>query len=189
MMRNTHNVSKRLESLEIAIASMSSGGGVCEHVVEQRCGLHDTNLTGAEPALASKAGVARRAPGAGSSQLSQARMLSIIEAVIASRRQRLKFFETELFFDPSWSMLLDLFRAELREQPISVSSVCYGSGVPETTALRYIKFMEDAGYVTRRPDPTDKRRVFLRLTPVASEKMIAYLNVVESDFSITLRRG
>lgn len=188
-MRNTPNLSKRLESLENVIASLTSVGGVCEHAVEQRCRLHDISPIRAVPVSASQADNARRAPVAGSSQLSQARMLSIVEAVIASRRQRLKFFENDFFFDPSWAMLLDLFRAELRQQPISVSSVCYGSGVPETTALRYIKYMEDGGYLTRKPDPTDKRRVFLHLTPMACEKLIAYLNLIESDFSITVRRG
>jgi hypothetical protein len=189
MTGDTKNIRKRLELLENAIASLTAGEGSPDNVDDQRCGFRDIGQPLAEQDQASQAGIGRVAPVVPSPQYGEGDILHVVEAVIASRRQRLKFFEPDLFFDPSWTMLLDLFRAALRRQRISVSSVCYGSGVPETTALRYIKVMEERGYLTRDPDPTDKRRVFLCLTPLASERLTGYFMQVASDLAFTGQRA
>jgi hypothetical protein len=189
MTSTAQDLQKRLEFLENAIASLTTGQGPHDHVGEQRCGLHDSDHQGALPDHGSQAHVSRSAAAAPVSGRGQDDILNLVEAVIASRRQRLKFFDPALFFDPSWTMLLDLFRAELRQKQVSVSSVCYASGVPETTALRYIRVMEDQGYLTRMPDPTDRRRVFLCLTPTASERLTGYFTKLGSDFSFADRRA
>lgn len=102
--------------------------------------------------------------------------LRLIDTVIAARTLRTKFFERDLFFDPAWSILIDLYRAQLSGSRLSVSAVCYGSGVAETTALRYIKCLEVRGYIERQADEKDKRRAFLVLTRPAVEKLEGYLS-------------
>src|SRR5438067_2106779 len=59
--------------------------------------------------------------------------------LIGARRDRARFLSRELLADPGWDMLLDLLYAELANRPVSVSSVCIASGVPQTTGLRWLK--------------------------------------------------
>lgn len=120
-------------------------------------------------------------PLAGQKSGNKAPDLDIVEAMISIRFLRDRFFERDLFFDPTWSMLIDLYRAELKGKQLSVTSVCIGSRVADTTALRYIKLLEERGYVYRVPDPNDKRRVFLRLTGEAIERMRSYFGSVGSQ--------
>lgn len=87
-----------------------------------------------------------------------------VRAVLKLRRSRDRFFDSELFADPAWDILLELFAAELGQWRMSVSSLCLGAAVPATTALRWIKTLEDKGIVRRTADPMDGRRVFVSLS-------------------------
>nr|WP_277924321.1 winged helix DNA-binding protein [Sphingomonas sp. CROZ-RG-20F-R02-07] len=71
-------------------------------------------------------------------------------------------------------MLLDLFAAELERAKVSVSSLCIAAAVAPTTALRWIARLTEAGLFERRPDPADRRRAFMALTPRASDGMRRY---------------
>ena len=97
-----------------------------------------------------------------------------VRSVIRARRHRSRFFAEELFADPAWDMLLDLLQAELAQHRVPVSSLCIAAAVPATTALRWIKSMTDSGLFLRRADPHDGRRVFVELSPGASEGMRRY---------------
>lgn len=83
-----------------------------------------------------------------------------VRAVIRARRMRDQFFTGELFADPAWDMLLDLFASELEGRRVSVSSLCIAAAVPPTTALRWIGAMHDAGLFERQADPNDRRRAY-----------------------------
>ncbi|MEO7813992.1 MAG: winged helix DNA-binding protein [Sphingomicrobium sp.] len=100
--------------------------------------------------------------------------VDVVRSVIRARRLRARFFAEELFADPAWDMLLDLLQAELAQHRVPVSSLCIAAAVPATTALRWIKSMTDAGLFLRRADPHDGRRVFVELSPGASEGMRRY---------------
>jgi DNA-binding MarR family transcriptional regulator len=50
---------------------------------------------------------------------------------------------------------------------LSVSSLCYASGVPATTALRHIQRLEEHGLIEREGDRLDNRRLFVRPTEKA----------------------
>ncbi|WP_423605872.1 hypothetical protein [Sphingomonas sp. MS122] len=97
-----------------------------------------------------------------------------VRAVIRARRLRDQFFAAELFADPAWDMLLDLYAARLEGRRVSVSSLCIAAAVPPTTALRWIGTMHDAELFGRDPDPTDKRRAHITLTERAAAGMRGY---------------
>ncbi|WP_343519424.1 hypothetical protein [Sphingomonas sp.] len=97
-----------------------------------------------------------------------------VRAVIRARRLRDQFFTAELFADPAWDMLLDLYAARLEGRRVSVSSLCIAAAVPPTTALRWIGTMHDAELFGREPDPTDKRRAHITLTERAAAAMRGY---------------
>lgn len=74
-------------------------------------------------------------------------------------------FGDELFGEPAWDMLLDLFVSGAEGRRLSVSAVCIGSRCSPATAHRYLIMLEQAGIAVRVPDETDHRRHFVRLTP------------------------
>jgi DNA-binding MarR family transcriptional regulator len=97
-----------------------------------------------------------------------------VRAVIRARRMRSRYFAEDLFADPAWDMLLDLLQAEIAQLRVPVSSLCIAAAVPATTALRWLKSMTAQGIFLRRADPHDGRRVFVELSPHASQAMRRY---------------
>lgn len=96
-----------------------------------------------------------------------------VRSIIRARRRRDEIFgkKKELFSDPAWDMLLDLYLSRLERRRVAVSSLCIAASVPSTTALRWIKTMCDHGLFVRSADPEDGRRFFIHLSEEAAEKM------------------
>ncbi|HVF94906.1 MAG TPA: MarR family winged helix-turn-helix transcriptional regulator [Sphingomonas sp.] len=108
-----------------------------------------------------------------------------LRRAIRARRLREQFLGAGLFEDPAWDMLLDLYAAELEHAQVSVSSLCIAAAVAPTTALRWISKMTEAGLFVRQPDPQDRRRAFMALSPHASEAMRSYIAAIQrADLSI-----
>jgi DNA-binding MarR family transcriptional regulator len=102
----------------------------------------------------------------------QSSRLKIARGIARLRASRTHFLRPELFGEPSWDMLLDLYISHLEGRRICVSSLCIAARVPTTTALRYITALEFAGEIERRCDPADGRRFFLSL----SDKTLAAMD-------------
>ena len=97
-----------------------------------------------------------------------------LRRLIRARRMREEIFGDSMFADPAWDMLLELYASERCQASLTVSALCAGSAVPATTALRWIKALEGHGYIERRNDHLDRRRVHLSLTTKARELMETY---------------
>ena len=95
--------------------------------------------------------------------------------LLAARRQREQIFDSSLFGEPAWDMLLDLFVAHDEQVNVSVSSLCMAAAVPPTTALRWMANMTAQGILVRRQDPRDARRVWIELVPHVVAKMRSLL--------------
>ncbi|HNJ47559.1 MAG TPA: winged helix DNA-binding protein [Novosphingobium sp.] len=98
----------------------------------------------------------------------------LVRRIIRQRQLRARFFDGDLFADPAWDMLLDLTAARAEHTRVSVTSLCIASGVPPTTALRWIGQMTGAGLLERVEDETDRRRAFIALTDKAADGMARY---------------
>jgi hypothetical protein len=98
----------------------------------------------------------------------------LVRKIIRQRQLRARFFEGDIFADPAWDMLLDLTAARAEHVRVSVTSLCIASGVPPTTALRWIGQMTDAALMQRVDDETDRRRAFITLTDKAADAMARY---------------
>jgi hypothetical protein len=98
-----------------------------------------------------------------------------VRAIIRARRLRDQYFGGDLFADPAWDILLDLFAARLERRKVAVSSLCIAAAVPATTALRWIKTLTDLGLLVRAADPQDGRRVYIELSPKTAEGVEACL--------------
>lgn len=101
----------------------------------------------------------------------------------AVRKDRAAHFPTELFSDPCWEMLLDLYDARLAGAEVTVTSLGAASGVPLTTALRRMEALQSHDLIRRMEDVADKRRMIVQLTEQG-------LRAVENFFDTYLaRRG
>ena len=98
----------------------------------------------------------------------------LVRKIIRQRQLRARFFDPELFADPAWDILLDLTAARAEHARVSVTSLCIASGVPPTTALRWIGQMIDSGLLKREQDDMDRRRAFVALTDDAADAMAHY---------------
>jgi hypothetical protein len=98
----------------------------------------------------------------------------LVRRIIRQRQLRARFFDPALFADPAWDMLLDLTAARAEHKRVSVTSLCIASGVPPTTALRWIGQLTAAGLLVRIADDTDRRRAFLALSDAAADAMARY---------------
>jgi len=116
-------------------------------------------------------------PSASADELKPEAALAIRE-IIRGRRLREQFFESGMFADPAWDILLDLAAARIEGRSVAVSSLCIAAAVPATTGLRWIKLLTAAGWLQRVADPDDGRRVFIELTDRAAQAMFAYFNAL-----------
>lgn len=101
-----------------------------------------------------------------------------VRSILKARRMRDQFFERELFADPAWDILLELYLADLMQYRMSIGSLCIGAAVPATTALRWIKLLERKGVIMRNADPGDGRRVFVSLSDRSHASMDALLRAI-----------
>lgn len=102
------------------------------------------------------------------------------ELEYSNRRRRRNYLDADLFGEPAWDILLDLFAARLKDQSISVTSACIAGDVPPTTGLRWLGQLQCLGLVERVENPHDQRSSWVRLTDSGYHSMKDYF---ESAFS------
>jgi hypothetical protein len=105
----------------------------------------------------------------------------LIRMIIRQRQQRARYFDGDLFADPAWDMLLDLAAVRAEHQRVSVTSLSIASGVPLTTALRWIGLLTDAGLCERIEDNVDRRRAFIVLTDQGTDAIARYFEDLGDD--------
>lgn len=103
------------------------------------------------------------------------------------RRRRAAYFDPTLFAEPAWDMLLDLYVAEREGRPMAVLSACIGAAAPQTTALRWMRVLEEQGLIRKETDEKDARRMYVRLTDDAIGRMRSLLR--ESQMIVDCDRG
>lgn len=115
-------------------------------------------------------------------QLASARItpearLAFARETYAIRRRRDRHLPGDLFGEPTWDILLDLYVATREGRPVPTTSACIGADVPPTTALRWLRILEARGLVEREEDGRDGRRTFVRLSAQGLAAMDDWLHV------------
>lgn len=102
-------------------------------------------------------------------------VLLLARELYIERRRRTKFFDDDLFGEPSWDILLDLYIAARENRRVPTTSSCIGAHVPPTTALRWLRLLEARGLVEREHDGRDGRRTFVALSARGMAAMEGFL--------------
>ncbi|WP_430444445.1 hypothetical protein [Sphingorhabdus contaminans] len=103
------------------------------------------------------------------------KMLTVfVSRYMENRNLRNKMISQDLFSDPCWDILMDVFSARLNDKNISVSAVATAGNMPHTTGLRYIDTLEKIGYIYRERDDWDGRRIFVKMSDDTFRMMKEY---------------
>ena len=94
--------------------------------------------------------------------------------VYVSRARRSHIFTKDMFGEPAWDMLLALYVTDQSGPRHTVSGLINFSGVPSTSALRWLKFLDREQLVNRVPHRIDGRVVHIELTDKARDLLDAY---------------
>lgn len=113
--------------------------------------------------------------------------INILTIEMEARKIRDKIFPKSLFGEASWDMLLDLYINHLKGKKVSIKAACIASKVPNTTALRYIKALEDNNLISRYKDNQDSRITILQLTEQSIELMAEWTKKLERKYNLRTR--
>jgi DNA-binding MarR family transcriptional regulator len=100
--------------------------------------------------------------------------------LLRMRQQRNAVLDADSFRDPAWDMLLDLYVQDAGNAGTMISALCIASGVPQTTALRYIYRLAQLGLVEITDHPTDQRRTMVSLSDRARPRIERLLDMMEN---------
>lgn len=91
--------------------------------------------------------------------------------LLMARRVREEVLGAELFSDPAWDIILDIYAAEARGERIQISSLAPMSGVPSSTARRWAHKLEALGLLERDRDERDQRLSYIRLSQYGHDRI------------------
>lgn len=147
-------------------------------------------IGGGEPAASSVSagdGLSGGAPGSFvASRITPAVLLAFARETYNVRRRRGKTLPADLFGEPTWDILLDLYVATREKRTVPTTSACIGAHVPPTTALRWLRLLEARGLVEREDDGRDGRRTFVRLTDQGIAAMEEWLHATLCSYDAAL---
>jgi len=128
-----------------------------------------------EALLCSELGAETR-EGAQSDVLIHSEVTNAARKEIFRRAERYQLFPAEIFGEPAWNILLELYLSDKLERSVTVTNACDVSGTPKTTALRWINFLIEMKLIERLSSELDQRVIFLRLSETAKQKLNAYFD-------------
>ena len=97
-------------------------------------------------------------------------------ALVDLSKRRENEFGADLFGEPAWDILLDLFIQRVEGRKASATSVSIASRAPTTTALRYIAMLISRGLASKRIAEHDLRVHYIELSDDGYRTMIELLN-------------
>ncbi len=97
------------------------------------------------------------------------------DRLYAERRRRDALFPPDLFGEPAWDLLLAMFAARERGQPMILCRAYKAAGVSDTTGRRLLDRMEEEGLITRRRAPRSRKMRIVELTQATVDRLVDYL--------------
>jgi DNA-binding MarR family transcriptional regulator len=99
-----------------------------------------------------------------------------------NRARRSQIFNGAMFGEAAWDMLLALYVTDLSGARHTVTGLNNLAGVPQTTALRWLDFLETKEQlVTRKPSRMDGRIFYVELTDKGRQLLDTYFSGIVSE--------
>ena len=109
-------------------------------------------------------------------------LVNLAKRIKEVRAVRAVVFAPELFGEPAWDLLLALYIAEGDQYRLKVTAACIESNVPETTALRWLSSLHEAGLIRYDSNPTDARSRYVALSTAGVAMMDHLLKLASGNF-------
>jgi hypothetical protein len=101
-------------------------------------------------------------------------LLMVARRILEVDKLRRRFFPSAIFGEPAWNILLKLFVASSRADR-TISSLGESSGVPLSTAIRWLDYLEAEGLVMLDRSPHDPQQKEVHLTDKAYNALRSFL--------------
>lgn len=105
-------------------------------------------------------------------------LAALARSIAAARRKLGTHLEASLFANPGLDIMLFLFAEGLHGATVTTNACCAAAGVPRTTALRWIKLLQDRGLVLGSDDLSDRRVTMLALTTAGRSTIHNWLSEI-----------
>lgn len=105
----------------------------------------------------------------------QDRLAAIAQGEFHNRRRRDSLIRHDLFAEPAWDMLLDLYIQHHRGQPVAVDRLCAAAATAATTAMRWLGLLIEKELVVRSPSAADDGILRVALSEHGIGEMERYL--------------
>jgi Mn-dependent DtxR family transcriptional regulator len=92
------------------------------------------------------------------------------------RRQRDEALGSDLFGEPAWDLLLDLYIARSQQRPVSVMSASVALGVPAEATWAWVSRLEEHGLVERPYQSQEGALTLVALSDAGFERMTRLLS-------------
>lgn len=102
--------------------------------------------------------------------------IGVARAIISDRRRRELIFNSGMFGEPAWVILLTLFVMDQQGPRLTIGRLAQEARCAQTTALRWLEYLESDGLIVRQEHPSDARKTFVRLTNKAGDALREYLS-------------
>jgi DNA-binding MarR family transcriptional regulator len=100
---------------------------------------------------------------------------------ITRRKLRTAIFPDAIFGEPAWDMLLELYARGSDNEPDVQNLLAELSGIPTTTAIRWMDYLEEQQLIRRDVHPFNGQHPVIRLTEKAKAIMDCYFAQVISE--------
>jgi len=101
-------------------------------------------------------------------------LIEMAGMLLSESRRRSEHLNPVMFGEPAWEMLLVLYISDFEGCSETIGKLVRSIGVPQTTALRWIDYLEKERLITREAHPRDRRTVVIEITEKGREKLDAY---------------
>lgn len=109
-------------------------------------------------------------------------LVNLAKKIREVRAVRAAVFAPELFGEPAWDLLLALYIAQGEQYRLNLTAACAGSNVPESTALRWLSSLGEAGLIQYQSNPTDARSRYVALSGAGVAMMDHLMKLVSGSF-------
>jgi hypothetical protein len=101
-----------------------------------------------------------------------------VAMLVRAWRARFEYVPGEFISDPAWGILLFLLHAEIGGRQVAVRELCGLSGLPMTSALRWLDALEGRSLVVRQADLDDPDQALVALERETSFVLRRYVRDV-----------
>lgn len=110
--------------------------------------------------------------------------LALVKLLQTNRRTRDRLFPACASGDAAWEIILFVVEQHLLGRPVSLTSACHATAIPQSTALRKIDELIEGGQLYRTAADDDRRRVLVRATPDCEATVARYLEATQGQLAM-----